>query len=329
MKYKDIVLSIKKKDFLPIYFLSGDEKYFIDELMDFFLKSVLEEEEKIFNQVVLYGKDTDIDQIISESKQFPIGSKNRLVVVKEGQNLKNIDKLENYINNPQSSTVLVISYYNKTIDKRKKFGKNLYKQGFVFESKKLYDNQIPNWIEAYLNKKKITIDTKATILLSEFLGNNLSKIKNEIEKLLIITKENHITPQLIEKHIGINNDYNLFELQNALGEKNYKKVSLIISHFISNEKKYNIVSIISNLFYFFQKIFLLKSLKRNENASTILKIHPFFLKQYQKAAFNYTNKQLFHIFELLKNYDLKSKGVKNKVKNKELIKELMLKIILQ
>ena len=329
MKYKDIVLSIKKKDFLPIYFLSGDEKYYIDELIDFFIKSVLKEEEKIFNQVVLYGKDTDIDQIISESKQFPIGAKNRLVVVKEGQNLKNIDKLENYINNPQTSTILVISYFNKTLDKRKKFGKNLYKKGFVFESKKLYDNQIPDWIEAYLNKKKITIDTKATILLSEFLGNNLSKIKNEIEKLLIIAKENHITPQLIEKHIGINNDYNLFELQNAFGEKNYKKISLIINHFISNEKKYNIVSIISNLFYFFQKIFLLKSLKGNENASTILKIHPFFLKQYQKAAFNYSNKQLFHIFELLKNYDLKSKGVKNKVKNKELIKELMLKIILQ
>lgn len=329
MKYKDIVLSIKKKDFLPIYFLSGDEKYYIDELIDFFIKSVLEEEEKIFNQVVLYGKDTDIDQIISESKQFPIGAKNRLVVVKEGQNLKNIDKLENYIYNPQTSTILVISYFNKTIDKRKKFGKNLYKKGFVFESKKLYDNQIPEWIEAYLNRKKITIDTKATILLSEFLGNNLSKIKNEIEKLLIIAKENHITPQLIEKHIGINNDYNLFELQNAFGEKNYKKISLIINHFISNEKKYNIVSIISNLFYFFQKIFLLKSLKGNENASNILKIHPFFLKQYQKAAFNYSNKQLFHIFELLKNYDLKSKGVKNKVKNKELIKELMLKIILQ
>ncbi|GIS08282.1 MAG: DNA polymerase III subunit delta [Flavobacteriales bacterium] len=329
MKYKDIVLSIKKKDFLPIYFLSGDEKYYIDELIDFFIKSVLEEEEKIFNQVILYGKDTDIDQIISESKQFPIAAKNRLVVVKEGQNLKNIDKLENYINNPQTSTILVISYFNKTIDKRKKFGKNLYKKGFIFESKKLYDNQIPDWIEAYLNKKKITIDTKATILLSEFLGNNLSKIKNEIEKLLIIAKENHITPQLIEKHIGINNDYNLFELQNAFGEKNYKKISLIINHFISNEKKYNIVSIISNLFYFFQKIFLLKSLKGNENASNILKIHPFFLKQYQKAAFNYSNKQLFHIFELLKNYDLKSKGVKNKVKNKELIKELMLKIILQ
>ena len=329
MKYKDIVLSIKKKDFLPIYFLSGDEKYYIDELIDFFIKSVLEDEEKIFNQVVLYGKDTDTDQIISESKQFPIGAKNRLVVVKEGQNLKNIDKLENYINNPQSSTILVISYFNKTLDKRKKFGKNLYKKGFVFESKKLYDNQIPDWIEAYLNKKKITIDTKATILLSEFLGNNLSKIKNEIEKLLIIAKEKHITPQLIEKHIGINNDYNLFELQNAFGEKNYKKISLIINHFISNEKKYNIVFIISNLFYFFQKIFLLKSLKGNENASTILKIHPFFLKQYQKAAFNYSNKQLFNIFELLKNYDLKSKGVNNKVKNKELIKELMLKIILK
>ena len=329
MKYKDIVLSIKKKDFLPIYFLLGDEKYYIDELIDFFIKNVLEEEEKIFNQVVLYGKDTDVDQIISESKQFPIGAKNRLVVIKEGQNLKNIDKLENYINNPQTNTILVISYFNKTLDKRKKFGKILYKKGFVFESKKPYDNQIPDWIEAYLNKKKITIDTKATILLSEFLGNNLSKIKNEIEKLLIIAKENHITPQLIEKHIGINNDYNLFELQNAFGEKDYKKISLIINHFISNEKKYNIISIINNLFYFFQKIFLLKSLKGNENASTILKIHPFFLKQYQKAAFNYSNKQLFHIFELLKNYDLKSKGVKNKVKNKELIKELVLKIILQ
>lgn len=329
MKYKDIVLSIKRREFLPIYFLTGDEKYFIDELIDNFIESVLNEDEKVFNQVIFYGKDTDIDQIISESKQFPIGAKNRLIVVKEGQNLKNIEQLEHYMNNPQTSSILVISYINKTIDKRKKFGKKLYEKGFVFESKKLYDNQIPNWIKSYLDKKNITIDTKATILLSEYLGNNLSKIKNEIEKLLIITKENHITPNSIEKHIGINNDYNLFELQNALGERNYKKISLIISHFISNEKKYNVVAIVSSLFYFFQKILLIKSLKNKENISTILKIHPFFLKQYQKAALNYSNKQLFHIFELLKNYDLKSKGVDNKVKNKDLIKELMLKIILQ
>lgn len=328
MNYKDIVLSINNNNFSPIYFLMGDEDYYIDQLTALFTEKVLSEDEKAFNQTILYGKDTEVNQIISESKQFPIGAEKRLIIIKEAQNLKNIESLDSYFNNPQKSTILVLAYKNKSIDRRKKFGKELNKKCILFESKKLYDNQISSWVKKYLEEKQISIEEKASIILAEYLGNNLSKIKNELDKLLlVINKKEKINSFSIEKHIGISKDYNIFELQNALGNRNLKKISLIINHFNSNEKRYNPILSIISLFHFFQKIFIYKSLKNKKEASRILKINPFFLKQYENAARNYSNKQLFYIFELLKKYDLKSKGVNNKTKNNQLLKELTLKIL--
>ncbi|MEC7646217.1 MAG: DNA polymerase III subunit delta [Bacteroidota bacterium] len=331
MNYKEIITSINNKDLHPVYFLMGDESYYIDKLSEKFSTEVLDDDEKEFNQVTLYGKDTTIEEIISESKQFPFGAKRRVVIVKEGQQLKNIEALDAYLENPQTKTILIICYKKKSIDKRKKFGKNLSKKCIVFESNKLYDDKIPGWILSYINKRGYTIDTSSTAILADHLGSSLSNISNELEKLMLaIEQEKHITPELIEYHIGISKDYNVFELQNALGKKDVLKANRIINHFAKNTKEHHIIPILSSLFSFFQKIMLYHSLKDKSSKSVAskLKINPFFINQYQKAAKNYNTKQLISIFSHLKEYDLKSKGVKNKSTDQsQLLKELIFKIL--
>ena len=331
MNYKEIISSISNKDLNPVYFLMGDEPYYIDKISDEFSKNLLTAEEQEFNQVTLYGKDITTEQIISEAKQFPFGSEKRVVIVKEGQHLKNIEVLDSYLDNPQPSTVVVISYKGKSVDKRKKFGKNLAEKCIVFESKKLYDNRIPAWILAYVNEKGFSIDNSATAVLAEYLGADLSKITNELDKLmLVVKKEEQITTKLIEYHIGISKDYNVFELQNALGQKNAEKANRIINHFSDNTKNHHIVPVMSALFSYFQKIMVYHFLddKSPKSAASALKVNPFFITQYQTASRNYNTKQLFNIFKYLKNYDLRSKGVNNKNTTQSgLLKELTFKIL--
>ena len=331
MNYKEIITSIRNKDLKSIYFLMGEEPYYIDILTNEFAKNLLNSQEQEFNQIVLYGKDTSIEEVISESKQFPFGADKRVVIIKEAQHLKNIERLNKYLDNPQLNTILVIAYKGKSIDKRKKFGKNLAKKCVVFESKRMYEDKIPLWITNYLNEKGYLIDNDSTAILTEYLGTNLSKITNELDKLmLVIKKEEKITSKIIEHHIGISKDYNIFELQNALGEKNILKANQIINHFSENTKKHHIILILSSLFSYFQKIIIyhfLKDKNPKEIASS-LKINPYFVSNYKKAAKNYNKKQLFSVFEFLKEYDLKSKGVRNKSTNQSsLLKELIFKII--
>ena len=331
MNYKEIISSISNKDLNPVYFLMGDEPYYIDKLSDEFSKNLLTAEEQEFNQVILYGKDITTEQIISEAKQFPFGSEKRVVIVKEGQHLKNIEVLDSYLDNPQPSTVVVISYKGKSVDKRKKFGKNLAKKCIVFESKKLYDNKIPAWILAYVKEKGFSIDNSATAVLAEYLGADLSKITNELDKLmLVVKKEEQITTKLIEYHIGISKDYNVFELQNALGQKKVVKANRIINHFAEKTKNHHIFPVMSALFSYFQKIMVYHFLedKSTKSAASALIVNPFFVSQYQTAAKNYNKRQLFYIIEHLKEYDLKSKGVNNKSTDQSgLLKELIFKIL--
>ncbi len=309
----------------------GEEPYYIDKLSDKFSNNLLSDEQKEFNQVTLYAKDITTEQIITESKQFPFGSEKRVVIVKEAQQLKDIELLDSYLDNPQPSTVLVISYKGKSVDKRKVFGKNLSKKCVVFESKKLYDDKIPGWILSYVNQHGYTINNSSTAILAEYLGSNLTKIANELEKLmLVVKKEEQITTAIIEYHIGISKDYNVFELQNALGKKDVVKANRIINHFAKNTKNHHIIPIVSALFSFFQKIMAYHFLedKSLKSVASSLKVHPFFVNQYQNAAKNYNKKQLFCIFEYLKEYDLKSKGINNKSTNQSgLLKELIFKII--
>ncbi len=331
MNYKEIISSISNKDFHPIYFLMGEEPFYIDKISDYIAENVLESQEKEFNQSVLYGKEVDIAQIIAEAKQFPFGSTHRVVIVKEAQNIKNIEDLESYLNNPQPSTLLVICYKYKKLDKRKKFTKTLVKKALLFESKRLYDNQVPDWIAKYLTKKGHKIEEKASFMLAEFLGTELVNISNELDKLtLIVKKEEKITASIVEKNIGISKDYNIFEFQQALGSKNILKSNQIVNHFSANPKAHPLVVTLGMLFSFFQKIMTFHSLKdKSKNSvATELKVNPYFVNQYSLASQNYSQSKLFDIFTHLKQYDLKSKGVNNaSTKDGELLKELVYKIL--
>ena len=330
MNYRDIKLEIENKNLQPIYFLMGEENYYIDLLANHFSNDILNEQEKEFNQITLYGNDITTELIISECKQYPIGTDKRLVIIKEAQNLKKIELLDSYIDNPQKSTSLVICYKKKSLDKRKKFGKNVSKKCIIFESKKLYDNEVHEWIIKYVKKKGCLIDHHSTALLSDSLGSNLSKLANELDKLIILINQKKITVKEIEQHIGISKDYNVFELQNTLANREVLKANKIINYFSQNPKNHNIIPIISSLFLFFQKVIIYHQIK-NKSAYEVakeLKINKFFIKQYQIAANKYNKKQLFKIFNYLKEYDLKSKGVNNKnTTSSALLKELTLKIL--
>lgn len=331
MNYKDIITSIKNKNVSPIYFLFGDESYYIDKICETFAKNLLTKEEQELNQVTLYGKDITTEQIISEAKQFPFGAKKRLLIIKEAQQLKNIELLMPYIANPQENTTLVIAYKKKSIDKRTSFGKNLAKKCVVFESKKLYPEKIPNWILSYVHEYGFKIENSAALILTEYLGSDLSKITNELDKLMLVTKkQDPISSASIEYHIGISKDYNIFEFQNALGKRDVIKANKIIKYFSKDNKNHHIIVIINALFSFFNKIMIYHFLedKSKRSASIALKINPFFINQYQEAARNYTKKQLFFIFKYIKEYDLRSKGIKNKsVNQNELLRELTFKIL--
>ena len=331
MKYQDIIQQIDNKVFSPVYFLMGEETFYIDKISEHISKNILSQEEKEFNQTTLYGKDIDVSTIISEAKQFPFGSEYRVVIVKEAQDIRTIEKLESYLDQPSPSTILVICYKYKKIDKRKSFGKNLSKKSFLFDSKKLYDNQVPTWIKAHIKDLGYSIDDKSCRILTEYLGADLSKINNELSKLILnLEKGESITPKIIEENIGISKDFNIFELQNALGTKDILKANRIIKHFTENPKNHPFVLTISSLFSYFQKIMIYQNLKdkSNKNAASELGVNPFFISQYQTAAKNYSMSKLFKIFTYLKENDLKSKGIGNpSTPEGELLKELTFKIL--
>ncbi|MDG1718470.1 MAG: DNA polymerase III subunit delta [Flavobacteriales bacterium] len=331
MKYQDIIQQINNKVYQPVYFLMEEESYYTDKISDYISENVLTQEEKEFNQITLYGKDTDVATVISEAKQFPFGSAYRVVIIKEAQEIKKIEDLEIYLDNPLPSTILVICYKYKKIDKRKSFGKNLSKKCILFDSKKLYENQIPSWIKTEVKEQGFSIDDKSANILTQFLGNDLSKINNELSKLVLhLKKGEQITPKIIEDNIGISKDFNVFELQNALGIKDVLKSNQIIKYFSENPKNHPFVLTLSSLFTFFQKVMIYQNLKdkNSKNAASALGVNPYFVSQFQTASRNYPMKKLFKIFTYLKEYDLKSKGVNNtSTADKELLKELTFKIL--
>ncbi|MFA9290289.1 MAG: DNA polymerase III subunit delta, partial [Solirubrobacteraceae bacterium] len=220
-EFENIVKDIKNKRFFPVYFLMGEEPYFIDKITNLLEETVLTEEEKSFNLTISYSKDASLEEIISICKQYPMASERTLVIVKEAQNLfKSIDLLENYLINIQSSTILVINYKDKTLDKRKKLYKLINEKGLIVESKKVYENYLPQWINTIVKQKNLSIDPKASFLFQEYIGNDLSRIENEVDKIKVHLKENEtITLNEIEKYIGISKEYNVFELINAISFK--------------------------------------------------------------------------------------------------------------
>jgi DNA polymerase-3 subunit delta len=325
-----IVNDIKSKNYKPIYFLCGEETYYIDRISDLIEKSVLTEDEKSFNQVVLYGRDTTVEEIVSTAKRFPMMSDYQVVIVKEAQNLsKTFDKFESYAVNPQLTTILVFAFRDKP-DGRKKIFKTIKDKGVWFESKKLYDNQVPDWIVKVLKGQNYGIEPKAAAMLAEFLGTDLAKINNELEKLKIVFPEGHIfTPKNIEENIGFSKDYNVFELKSALATRNQQKAYTIIHNFAANPKDNPIVVVSGQMFAFFAQLLQYHGLKDKSkfNAAKALGVNPFFMDEYATASKNYPMRKVSQIIEIIRDMDVKSKGVgSGSMKEADILKELVYKI---
>lgn len=329
---KQIVSDIKDMKLKPIYFLMGEEAYYIDRISDFIQDNVLTEDERGFNQMVLYGRDVSIDDIVGNAKRFPMMAEYQVIIVKEAQDLsRSIEKLVDYAKQPQPSTILVMNYKYKTIDKRKSLYKTLKKMGVVYESKKLYENQVPDWIRRVLSPKDYSIAPKAAQMLVEFLGTDLSKINNELNKLqIILPKGTQISAEHIEANIGISKDFNNFELRKAIGNGDIKKAHQIVNYFAENPKDNPIVVTVSLLFNFFSQLLHFHGMtdKTPRNVASALKINPYFVNEYITAARNYPMRKVSGVIGTLREFDVKSKGVgANAVPQGDLLKELLVRIM--
>ena len=302
-----------------------------DKISDFIEETVLDEAEKGFNQQVMYGRDATIEDIVGAAKRYPMMAERQVLIVKEAQDLsRNIEKLVSYAENPQPTTVLVLNYKYKKLDKRKKLYKVIAKSGLIFESKKLYENQVSDWIRRVLSGKKYQVEPKAAQMLVEFLGTNLSKISNELDKLMLILSEGTIiNPTHIEENIGISKDFNNFELRKAVGEKNVVKANRIIAYFAENPKNNPLVMTISLLNSFFTQLLLFHSLDdRSKNSvAKMLGVNPFFVDEYFLAARNYPMRKVAQVIAFLRDADIKSKGVGANQTNEDVLKELLFKIL--
>ncbi|MCB0429206.1 MAG: DNA polymerase III subunit delta [Flavobacteriales bacterium] len=330
-KFDQILGDLKKQIYHPVYFLAGEEPYYIDQISNYIAEHVLTESEREFNQTILYGRDTSMDAVLVEAKRFPMMANYQVVIVREAQHLKNLEVLESYMQKPQSTTILVFCYKYKNPDKRKSYVKAIDKKGVLFVAERLRDYQVPDWIERYLAARKFTITPKATVLLTEYLGTDLDRIHNALQKLIITDPPDHqITPELIERYIGINNDYNSFELQKAIGTGNIAKANQIVNYFARNEKEHPMVLTMGSLYYFFSKLLLYhvhKRKPRNELAAA-LRVNPYFLKDYERYAKHFNPSQTRDAIRILRDYDLKSKGVGNASNSQgELLQEMVWRLM--
>ncbi|MBS1522710.1 MAG: DNA polymerase III subunit delta [Bacteroidetes bacterium] len=339
MTADDILKDLKNRKYKPLYLLHGDEPYFIDQVSNFVEDELLSEAERGFNQTVLYGKDTDVMTVLNAAKRYPMMAEYQVVLVKEAQDMKwgrddddkkTINPVLSYLENPLPSTILVFCYKYGKFDKRKKTYKAIEKNGVVFESTPLYDNKIPSWIEGLVATKGYKIDQQASAMMAEYLGNDLSKIANELEKLMLnVSAGQTITMQHVQDNIGISKEYNVFELQSALSRKDPFKVNQIINYFEANPKANPIVLVLGNLNNFFSKVLLYHYAKDKSPQSLAreLGVNPYFIKDYELAARSYNYGKSMQIISLLREYDLKSKGVDSNAGPGELMKELMFKIL--
>jgi DNA polymerase-3 subunit delta len=332
VSYEEVISDLKKRIFKPVYFLAGEEPYYIDLIINYIEDKILPEDEKAFNQIIVYGDDTSIAEIIDTARRFPMMSSHQVLIVKEAQSLKKIEDLILYLEKPLLSTLLVFSYKYKTIDKRTKLFKVIETHGLYFESLKLRDYQIPPWIDKYLMTKGIKTDPSASAMLTEYLGTDLHKIVNELDKLIITLPATKpvITTSLIEKNIGISKDYNNFELQKAIGEKNILKANMIVQYFAKNPKDNPITLSISSLFAFFSKLLTYHYLtdKSKNNVAAMLKVNPFFVKDYETSAMKYNVIKTVQVISLLRTYDMRSKGYGDPgTEPGDLLKELVYRIL--
>jgi DNA polymerase-3 subunit delta len=342
--FDNIIKDLKNKVYYPVYLLQGDEPYYIDAISDYIENNVLDEGEKEFNQTILYGKDVDLLTLISVAKRYPMMSNYQVVLIKEAQDIKNLipkvkelakgekevpSPLEVYLQNPVPSTLLVLCHKYKKLDGRSKVAKMFDKVGVVFECKKLYADQLPPWIKNYCKSKKYRIDDKAAILLSEYLGNDLSRISNELDKLMINVPDTvEITTTHIEQYIGISKEFNVIELCEAIAKRDALKANRIVNYFTANPKSNPLVLTLGFMFPYFNKLIGYHALPDKSKAASVLGVNPYFIKDTENAARSFTLAKLVAIIALLREADLKSKGVGSAgIPEGEILKELVFKIM--
>ena len=339
-EFSKIIKDIKAKKYAPVYFLHGEESFFINTLVAHFENELLDESQKSFNQYILYGKEIDVTQIIATARKFPMMGNHQLIVVKEAQDIKDwkknqsIEALIHYLKTPVPSTILVFAYQQKSLDKRSKLAKTLNKTSVIMEAKKIYDSQIGHWIKSHLDTKSLQMSQKGIMMLSENIGNNLNRLSNEINKLAMnIPKGIEINEQHIQKYVGINRDYNIFELQKALSFGDYFKAYRIVEYFTLNLNRNPFVITIVQLFNYFNKILIIhqSSVKEKYHIASITGVSPFFVGEYLNASKRYSLSIVLRNIELVQDADLKFKGIKPFVclKGKEgaLLKELIFKLM--
>lgn len=331
MTFEQILSDIHNKKYAPIYFLMGEEPYFIDVISDTIEEEVLDEAEKAFNQIVVYGRDVDIDTVATHAKSFSMMGGYMVIIVKEAQDLKNIEDFEKYLDVIPPTTILVFDYKYKKLDKRRALAKKIDKMGVLFESKKLYENNIPGWIQSYLSEKGYSITPKATQMLTDFLGTDLHKVRNELEKLIIaLPKSKKIDDADVEYNIGISKDYNVFELQNAIGRRDVLKANQIVNYFGDNGKDNPLLVTAISLYGYFTKILKVHyATDPLQNAlATALGVNPFFVRDYQLAARNFSIGDCVRCISVLREFDLKSKGYNSgEVSEKDLYREMIFKLL--
>jgi DNA polymerase-3 subunit delta len=334
---ESILKKLKNGEYAPVYFLYGTEPYYTDLLTDYIIENALTDSEKSFNQMILYGRDVSMAELITNARRFPMMSERQVVVVKEAQEIRDWNKadsetlLSGYLANPLPSTILVLAYKNKSPDKRKSIFKNLDKYAIVVESNKLYDNQLPGWVENYIEEKGHVIDLKATYMLVENIGNDLERLSNEIDKILINYQEKvEINSGIVQKYVGISKDYNSFELQRAIGVRDIVKANRIVNYFSANIRNNPVIPTIALLFGFFSKLLIIHSThdRNPKDLATLTGVHPFFIKEYIHAAQNYPLSKVIDNIHYIREADLRSKGVGiSNMGEGEILKELIYKLL--
>jgi len=331
MSVEKIISDWEKKTFKPVYWLEGEEEYYIDKAVDYAEHKILNENESSFNLSIFYGKDANWPDVINACRRYPMFADRQVVLLKEAQQMRDVEKLESYIENPLGSTVFVVSYKEKKLDARKKFAKLIKEKGVLLTTKKMYDSQLPQWTQELLQSKGLTISQKGSLLLIDHIGNDLTRIENEIDKLSVnLGKRTNITEEDIEQYIGVSKDYNVFELQSALAAKDLSRAIQIIQYFEANPKAAPMQLILPSLYSFFSKVFMIfgAGTSDEKTIATRIGVNPFFMKEYLQAARVYAYPGVEKALLLLHHYNLKSVGVGDTgTEDASLLKEMVVKML--
>ena len=337
-QHPDQVLSdLKSGKYAPVYFLQGEESFYIDQISDFIEENCLQEADKGFNQTVMYGKDANMSQIITNARRFPMMAERQLVLVKEAKEIPDLNKEEgqkllmDYLDNPVPSTVLVFAHKHKKVDGRKPLSKALGKKALLVTTTKLRDYELPKWIEAFVKSKGLNINYQSVQMLADYIGTNLERLSNEIGKVAINLKEGEqITEDHIQKYVGINKDYNVFELQKAISTRDVLKANKIVNYFSANIRAHSIIPMIALLYSYYTKLLLLHSAKDKSDSglARVIGVPPFVVKEYKIAASHYALAKVMQNIGHLREADLRSKGVNSgAIREEEVLKELVFKLM--